>query len=79
MWLAVKRGKGTHDTKAQMAVACTQTLFIFLFVIFESIGEQAYPYLYSLALAVNKSPAVIIFYHARLTDFEEKIEGLWIG
>ena len=28
------------------------------------------------ALAVNKSPAVFIFYHARLTEFEEKVEGL---
>lgn len=30
-----------------------------------------------LALAVNKSPAVFIFYPARSTDFEEKIEGLF--
>ena len=29
--------------------------------------------------SILKSPAVIIFYHARLTDFEEKIEGLWTG
>ena len=35
-----------------------------------------FPYPYSLALAVNESPAVSIFYHARSTDFEEKIEGL---
>ena len=28
------------------------------------------------ALAVNKSPGVFNFYHARLTEFEEKIEGL---
>ena len=27
-------------------------------------------------VAVNKSLAVYIFYHARWTDFEEKIEGL---
>ena len=26
-----------------------------------------------------KSPAVFIFYHARSTDFEQKIEGLWTG
>ena len=26
-----------------------------------------------------KSPAVFIFYHARSTDFEDKIEGLWTG
>ena len=37
------------------------------------------PYPYLLALTVNKSPAVFIFYHARSTDFEEKIEGLWTG
>ena len=29
-----------------------------------------------LALAVDKSPAVFIFYDARSTDFEEDIEGL---
>ena len=29
-----------------------------------------------LVLAVNKSPAVFIFYHARSTDLDEKIEGL---
>ena len=33
------------------------------------------PHPYSLALAVNKS-AVFVFYHARSTDFEEKIEFL---
>ena len=35
-----------------------------------------FPHSYPLALAVTKSPAVFIFYHARSTDFEEKIEGL---
>ena len=34
-----------------------------------------FPYPYLLALAVNKSPEVYIFYHPRSTDFEEKIEG----
>ena len=29
-----------------------------------------------LPLAVSKSPAVFVFYHARSMDFEEKIEGL---
>ena len=29
-----------------------------------------------LALAVNKSPAVFVVYHAHSRDFEEKIEGL---
>ena len=38
-----------------------------------------FPYSYPLALAVNESPAVSIFYHAHSTDFEEKIEGLWTG
>ena len=37
------------------------------------------PHTYPLALAVNKSTAVFIFYHARSMDFEEKIEGLWSG
>ena len=36
-----------------------------------------FPHPYSLALAVNNSPAV--FCRARSTDFEEKIEGLWTG
>ena len=31
-----------------------------------------------LALAVNKSPAVFVVYHAHSRDFEEKIEGLWL-
>ena len=30
-------------------------------------------------LAVNKSPAVFIFYYARLTEFEEKLEDLRTG
>ena len=34
------------------------------------------PHPYPLALAVNKSPAVSIFYNARSTHFEEKIEVL---
>ena len=39
----------------------------------------SFPHPYPFALAVNKAPAVFIFYHARSTDFEEKIEGLWTG
>ena len=31
-----------------------------------------------LALAVNKSPAVFVVYHAHSRDFEEKLEGLWL-
>ena len=62
-------------------LACTHHCLIFLFVCFGNIGEREkekifFPYLYPLTLAVNKSPAVFIFYPARLTDFEEKIEGL---
>ena len=38
-----------------------------------------FPHPYPFALAVNKSPAVFIFYHARSTDCGEKIEGLWTG
>ena len=34
-----------------------------------------FPHPYPFALAVNESPR-FIFYHARSTDFEEKIEGL---
>ena len=34
------------------------------------------PHLYPLALAVNKSPTVFIFYDVHLMDFEEKREGL---
>ena len=69
-------------------LACTHHCLIFLFVYFGNIGERSseagerekekifFHYLYPFALAVNKSPAVFIFYPARLTDFEEKIEGL---
>ena len=69
-------------------LACTHHCLIFLFVCFGNIGERSseagerekekifFPYLYPFARAVNKSPAVFIFYPARLTDFEEKIEGL---
>ena len=56
---------------------------LFLFVLFKNIGErlsetsesQREARLLSpplpLALAVRKSPAVFVFYHARSTDFEE--------
>ena len=63
---------------------------MFLFVLFENISEGArasakreketpiffFPHPYSLALAVNKSSRLFIFYHPRSTDFEEKKEGL---
>ena len=34
---------------------------------------------YSETSASKKSPAAFIFYHARSTNFEEKIEGLSTG
>ena len=51
------------------------TVVVLFFFSFFSLLRHPYP----LALAVNKSPAVFIFYHARSMDFEEKIEGLWTG
>ena len=72
-------------TILHVSLACTQTLFYFSFRSFRNIGEKKYsiffsPHLYYLVLVVNKSPAVFIFYHpvyhARSTDFEEKMEGL---
>ena len=54
--------------------------FIFLFVLFKNIGELAsHHYHCPLALVVNKSPAVYIYFHPRSTDFEEELEGLWTG
>ena len=53
-------------------LAGSRRCFIFLFV-FENFF---FPHPYPLALAVNKFPTVFIFYHARTTNFEEKIEGL---
>ena len=53
------------------SLACTRRGFIFLFV-FENFF---FPHPYPLALTVNKFPTVFIFYHARSTNFEEKIEG----
>ena len=41
-----------------------------------NLPEYPHPYHYSLALVVNKSPAVYIYYHPRSTDFEEELEGL---
>ena len=59
--------------------------FIFLFVLFENIGELEKEKIYFFLplplppwAAVNKSPAVFILYHARSTDFEE-IEGPGAG
>ena len=53
-------------------------LFFFSFFSKTSASARLFflPRPYPLALAVSKSPAVFVFYHARSTDFEEKIEGL---
>ena len=54
-------------------------LFFFSFFSKTSASARLFfflPHPYPLALAVSKSPAVFVFYHARSTDFEEKIEGL---
>ena len=45
---------------------------LFFFLFFSKKSTSIDP----LKLVVNKSPAVFILYHARSTDFEEKIEGL---
>ena len=50
-------------------IACTQTLFYFSFRSFRKHQRER-------ELAVSKSPPVYIFYHARSTDFQEKIESL---
>ena len=63
--------------------ACTQTLFYFSLRSFrkhrrarekEKIKNVYFllPHPYPLALVVNKSPPVFIFYHPRSTDFEKK-------
>ena len=63
--------------------ACTQTLFYFSLRSFrkhrrarekEKIKNVYFllPHPYPLALVVNKSHAVFIFYHPRSTDFEKK-------
>ena len=58
----------------------TNVFFIFLLILFKNIGEHArkkfFSHSYPLALVVNKSPGDFIFYHARSTNFEKKIEGL---
>ena len=83
----------TTPTTAGMAtnlvLSCTHTLFCFSFRFFSKTWSSARErkiknyFLLSpplpLALAVNKFPAGFIFYHARLTDFEEKVRGLWPG
>ena len=45
---------------------------LFFFSFFSKTSASIDP----LELAVNKSQAVFIFYHAGSTDFEEKVEGL---
>ena len=41
--IGYKKGKDTHDTKAQMAVACTQTLFYFSFRHFRKHRRASLP------------------------------------
>ena len=79
---------GRFMTKARLA--CTQTLFIFLFVLLENVGERAskasaerkkekYFLLLLLLLPLrwrSKNPQRFNFYHVCSADFEEKIEGL---
>ena len=59
----------TPGTTSPTLLACTQPLFILLFVLFKL------PHLNPLGLAVNKSLAVFIFYQARSTDFKRKTRG----
>ena len=63
-------------------LACTQTLLHFSFRSFRKHGRSGergeHASEHPFALAVNKFPR-FIFHHARSTDFEEKIEGLWTG
>ena len=74
-----------HDlTYQQQLIICSlYTDVLFSFRSFRVVERGArerknksiffFPHHYPLALAVNKSPAVI-FYHARSTDFEERID-----
>ena len=77
----------TAGMATNLVLSCTQTLFCFSFRFFfsktwSSVRERKIKnyFLLSpplpLALAVNKFPAGFICYHARSTDFEEKIRGL---
>ena len=71
--------------RKRAVLACTQTLFYFSFRSFRKHRRarekgnlfSSSPTPTPLVLAVNNSPAVFIFYHARSTNFEEKIEGQW--
>ena len=62
-------------TATSSTLACTQTLFLLFFFSFfskTSASSRA-----KRARSIN--PLWYTFYHSRLTDFQEKIEGLWTG
>ena len=60
-----------HVTKSDYPVH--RCCFIFLFVLFENVSERG-----ARERSINPSQ-FLFFYHARSTDFEEKIEGLGTG
>ena len=64
-------------------LTCTQTLFNSFFCSFWKHRQASEHALLSPPLPTCTSshliPRGFIFYHVRLTDFEEKIEGLWTG
>ena len=62
---------GTNSAKINLY----SDVVLFFFSLFSKTSFPP-PHPYPLAMAVNKSPMVFIFYHARSTNFEEKIEGL---
>ena len=70
--------KHREEYAVKKHLACTHHCLIFLRLLRKHKASARtkkifFPYLYPLALVVNKSTAVFIFYHARLTDLEEKI------
>ena len=73
----------SSSTFLSLLIAISTTIFFSLYtdvvLFFFSFFSKTSASIDPLALVVNKSPAVFIFYHGRSTDFEEKIEGLWTG
>ena len=64
------------NSNARMVVACTQTLFYFSFRALENIGVRDSKGTPTPLRWRSINPPRFIFYHARSTDFEDKIEGL---
>ena len=62
--LSERLEQAKQDGENLVKLACTQTLFYYF--CFRSFRKHR------RASAVNKSPAVFVFYHARSTDFEDK-------